>query len=256
MTQPQIALVTGATGGIGKEFATRYAARGLDLILVARREAELAAIAEELTRSHGCRAEVRVCDLTDAAARAALVEELRGRQVDVCVNNAGYGMYGPLAEADADRTSAMVELNCQALVELSQAVLPGMVERRSGTIINVASTAAFQPLAQMAVYAATKAFVLSFSQALWSECKGTGVKVTAICPGPTETAFFEVAGADDVMTQRRTSEQVVATALAAVEKGRAYAVDGTLNLIGALAGKVAPHRLADVAAAQVLKRKK
>lgn len=256
MTKPQTALVTGATSGIGTEFARRYAERGLDLVLVARREAELNAIADELTKAHGCHVDMRVCDLGDATARAGLVEELRGREIDVCVNNAGYGLYGTVGESDPARTSGMVELNCQALVELAQAVLPGMLERHSGTIVNVASTAAFQPLASMAVYAASKSFVLSFTQALWTECKGTGVKVTAICPGPTQTAFFEVAGADDVMTQRRTAAQVVETTFAALEKNKPYVVDGAMNNVGAQLGRVAPYAIAEKAAAQVLKRQK
>lgn len=255
MNQTPLALVTGATSGIGEQFAVEYARRGHDLILVARREAELQTLADKLAKTHGSRVTVRPCDLGDATARAAFLDELaeQGTRVDVLVNNAGYGDVGEFATADPAKTSGMIELNCQAVVELTQALLPGMLRRERGTIINVASTAAFQPLPTMAVYAATKAFVKSFTEALATELRPTAVRAIAICPGPTDTAFFAVAGADDVMTQRRTPAQVVETTMAGLDRGKTVVVDGAANAVGATLGKVMPRRVTDVVAARVLR---
>lgn len=240
------ALVTGATSGIGREFAVQYAVRSHDLVLVARREAELTALAAELSETHGIEVTALPCDLGDPAARAALLEEIasRGLVIDVLVNNAGFGAVGPFAEETLERTTGMVELNCQAVVELAHALLPGMLERHRGTIINVASTASFQPLPRFSVYAATKAFVLSFTRGLAGECQGTGVDVIAICPGPTSTQFFEVAHAPQMMaSMRRTPAQVVATTFAGLEKGRHVVVDGLANRVGAVLGRFAPDAL-------------
>ena len=141
---------------------------------------------------------MRPCDLTDRGARAALVEELGATQVHTLVNNAGFGTLGPFDEIPAERISTEVELNVVALTELTKAVLPGMRARGRGAVINIASTAAFQPIPQFATYAATKAYVLRFSVGLWAELRDTDVRVLAVCPGPTDTAFFDRAGNDDI----------------------------------------------------------
>lgn len=256
--ETQTVLITGATGGLGKAYAEAYAAQGASLILVARREQELNEIADALRGRHGVDVLVRPCDLCDAAARDALVAELAERQisVDVLVNNAGYGVYGDFAEGDADRQVGMVELNCVALTALAHAFLPGMVARRQGTLINVASTAAFQPLPHMAVYAATKAYVTSFSEALAAEVKGSGVTVVCICPGPTETPFWDVAEAGDVMTERRTSEQVVETTFKAVARGKVLAIDGAKNQLLARASKAMPFTIVEPIARFVVRRRR
>ena len=238
-------LITGASGGIGRAFAVELAARGHDLVLSARREEELRATADMVSR-HGVRTEVLGADLSTAAGRRGLLDELRVRHlpVSMLVNNAGFGSIGAFADLDADRLADEVELDVQAVVQLSRALLPPMLEAGRGSIVNVASTAAFQPLPTMAVYAAAKAFVLSFSQALWEEVRHQGVRVIAVCPGPTDTDFFVRAGDDDVLTGRRTPQQVATTCLDALDKGKPYVVDGLLNSLQAEVGKRTPVRLA------------
>ena len=190
------ALITGASSGIGEVFARELAARGADVVLVARNEGKLAELAGELASKHSVKAEVLAADLGQPGAGRALAEQVaaRGLTVDVLINNAGFGFLSPLVKTDADMMSTMVALNVAALTDLTHAFLPGMVERDRGAVVNVASTAAFQPVPYMAVYGATKAYVLSFTEALWGETKGTGVRVTCLCPGATATAFFETAG--------------------------------------------------------------
>ncbi len=238
-------LITGASGGIGRAFATELAARGHDLVLTARREDELRATAE-MVGGHGVRTELIPADLSTPAGRAGLLGELRAREltVSMLVNNAGFGSIGRFAELDADRLADEVELDVQTVVQLSRALLPPMLAAGHGSIVNVASTAAFQPLPTMAVYAAAKAFVLSFSQALWDEVRGQGVRVIAVCPGPTDTDFFVRAGDDDVLTGRRTPQQVALTCLEALDKGRPYVIDGLLNTVQAEVAKRTPVRIA------------
>jgi short-subunit dehydrogenase len=197
------ALVTGASGGIGEELARRFAAGGYDVALVARDEARLHAVAAELAR-HGGRTHVLAADLTDPAAPAELQRRLdeAGVAVDVLVNNAGFGLMGPFvhtggeAATDGARELEMIALNVTALTHLSKRFLPGMVARGRGGVLNVASTAAFQPGPNMAVYYATKAFVVSLGEALRIELEGTGVHVSTLCPGPTATAFADAARMD------------------------------------------------------------
>ena len=238
-------LITGASGGIGRAFAGELAARGHDLVLTARRVDELEATAAA-ARAHGVRTEIVGADLAERDGRRRLLDEVgsRGLEIDTLVNNAGFGSIGRFAEVDADRLEAEVDLDVQAVVHLCRALLPPMLAAGRGTIINVASTAAFQPLPTMAVYAAAKAFVLSFSEALWDEVRGQGVKVIALCPGPTDTDFFTRAGADDVLTGRRTAEQAVRTCLDALDKGRPYAIDGLVNAVQAEVAKRTPVRVA------------
>jgi short-subunit dehydrogenase len=185
-------VVTGASSGIGSELARELARRNHNVTLVARRGDRLEVLKAELEAGNDIRADVRVCDLTDPAARTELVEGL-GEVGGLC-NNAGYGDHGPFHSADLAWNLDMIRLNCEALVHLTGAVLPGMVDRGIGSILNVASLAAFQPLPNWATYAATKAFVQSFSEAVHSELAGTGVSVTVLCPGPVRTEFGRTAG--------------------------------------------------------------
>ncbi|MEV6596641.1 SDR family oxidoreductase [Actinoplanes sp. NPDC051346] len=241
----QTALITGASSGIGAAYAREFAARGADLVLVARGEDAMHGLAGELRAAHGHRVEIVPADLAEpgAADRVAARVAALGIDVDLLVNNAGFGMHGEFIAGDADRLTAQIQLNCVALVDLTRRFLPGMVARGRGAVVNVASTAAFQPLPNMAVYGATKAFVLSFSEALYAEARPAGVKVLAICPGATETPFFDVAGEDAAVGKKRTPRQVVATTLAALEKSRPSRVDGLANAILAVATRWAPRRM-------------
>ncbi|MBS2030802.1 MAG: SDR family oxidoreductase [Deltaproteobacteria bacterium] len=191
MASKGTALVTGASGGIGADLARELARSGFDLILVARSEGKLEDLGEELAKAHGISFHVLTSDLAAPDAAKKLVDELASRklQVDVLVNNAGYALFGAFTETDAVDEAKMIQLNIMALTQLSKLLLPGMVERKSGRIMNVASTAAFQPGPLMAVHYATKAYVLSFSEAIAEELRGSGVSVTALCPGPTKSGF-------------------------------------------------------------------
>ncbi|MCA1748919.1 MAG: SDR family oxidoreductase [Sphingomonadales bacterium] len=242
MTQP-ITLITGASAGLGAEFARQLAGRGERLVLVARRKERLEALAAEIGNARAV-----ALDLGEPGAADRLLADIEahGERVAMLVNNAGFGLWGRFAELDPDRQRAMIDLNCGALVELSHAVLPAMVERGAGAILNIASTAAFQPGPGMAVYFATKAFVLSFSEALHEEVAKSGVRVTALCPGPTRTEFGAVAGfkgkgAFDRLSAR--SEDVVAIGLQALDKGRAVAIPGLVNKAGAQAHRFMPRWL-------------
>src|ERR687894_1043919 len=192
-------LVTGASSGIGAELARELAGRAYNVVLVARRADRLEALAEELRLTHGIHADVEPCDLTDPDARRDLVARLEAGErevVGVC-NNAGFGTVAPLHESDLEREQQVVRLNVEAVHHLTGAFLPRMVERGEGAILNVASTAAFQPLPGFATYAATKAFVQSLSEAVHAELGGTGVTVTCLCPGFTYTEFPETAEAGE-----------------------------------------------------------
>jgi uncharacterized protein len=236
-----VALITGASAGLGVDFARQLAAKGKRLILVARRKDRLDALAAELgnTRTIGE-------DLGLPGAIDRLMADLaaHGEHVDLLVNNAGFGLTGRFAELDGKRQRQMIDLNCGALTELAHAILPGMIERKSGAILNVASTAAFQPGPGMAVYFATKAFVLSFSEALHEEVKKDGVVVSALCPGPTATEFGEVAGfgpsnlLDKVAAD---SASVVRAGLAGLKPGNAVIIPGLMNKSTAQAHRFFPR---------------
>jgi len=236
-----IALITGASAGLGAEFARQLSGKGHRLVLAARRKDRLDALVSELGNARAVE-----IDLSEPEATAALMRDLEktGEQVDILVNNAGFGLRGPFAELDAARQREMIDLNCGALTELCRAVAPAMVERRSGAILNVASTAAFQPGPWMGVYFATKAFVLSFTEALHEELKPYGVKVSALCPGPTRTEFGAVAGIQSLGQFDRLSMEagpVVRAGLDGLDKNRAVVIPGTTNRIGAWSTRFAPR---------------
>ena len=240
-----VALITGASAGLGVDFARQLAAKGQRLVLVARRKNRLDALAAELGNARAVEA-----DLSAEGASDRLMADLaaHGEHVDMLVNNAGFGLTGRFANLDAKRQRQMIDLNCGTLVELAHAVLPGMLERKSGAILNVASTAAFQPGPGMAVYFATKAFVLSFSEALHEEVKKTGVIVTALCPGPTATEFGEVAGfkpsgpsAKIFVDMAANSAAVVHAGLEGIEAGRAIVIPGLTNKATAQAHRLFPR---------------
>jgi hypothetical protein len=188
------ALITGASSGIGAELAKLCAAGGYDVVLVARSSGKLAEMAASLSRTHGIAARALVADLADPAAPQAIFEQTRGDAVEILINNAGFGLEGSFAETDWAVEAHMIQVNVTALAHLTKLYLPEMLRRGSGRILNVASTAAFVPGPFMAIYYASKAFVVSFSHAIANEVKGTGVTVTALCPGPTLTGFSEAAG--------------------------------------------------------------
>ncbi|MCA9117417.1 MAG: SDR family oxidoreductase, partial [Planctomycetaceae bacterium] len=190
------ALVTGASSGIGAEFARRLAALGMHLVLTARHEEPMDQLSSELHTRHGTSTLVLPHDLTDPAQVQQLKEEILSRDlaIELLVNNAGFAVVGDLESTDPARVQELIRLNMAALTDLTYFALPAMVERGHGAVINVASVAAFQPVAYMAAYAASKAYVLHFSEALWAEMRNHNVSVMALCPGVTRTGFFEVAG--------------------------------------------------------------
>ena len=247
LTKLQTALITGASSGIGAAFAHALAERGKDLILVARSEDKLNALAQELAERHQIETHVIVADLArpDAARSLHAETENLGLPVDLLINNAGYGKLGPFAELGFDVQADMVRLNTNTLVELTRLYLPAIQQRQKGGVINVASTAAFQPTAQMAVYAATKVFVLNFSVALAEEVASDGVTVMALCPGWTETGFQAVAGTSGgVGPQAQSAQQVVTEALRAFDRGKAVHVPGILNkFLAFLTSRLLPRRL-------------
>ncbi|RXZ73184.1 SDR family NAD(P)-dependent oxidoreductase [Agromyces albus] len=242
------AVITGASSGIGAEFARTLAVRGANLVLVARREDRLIALADELVAAHGVAVHPLALDLAAPGAVDAVETFVhdRGLTVDSLVNNAGFGMHGPLAEADAPRIDEQVRLNVGALVALTRAFLPELTASGRGVLVNVASTAAFQPVPFMATYAATKAFVLSFTEAVAFETRDSGLRVTALAPGATRTEFFDVVGSEGVRVGNyQTSEEVVATAMRALDARRTppSVVSGGRNAATALMGRIMPRSI-------------
>jgi uncharacterized protein len=243
-TRP-IALVTGASSGIGADLARELARDGYDLVLSARTVAPMQALAAEL-EAHGANATVIAADLGQPGAAARLVSEIesRGLTIDVLVNNAGLGAIGRIDQMDPQRIGDMLQVNVVALTELTRLLLPGMVARRHGKVLLVASTASFQPGPRMAVYFATKAYVLSLGEALAYELRGTGVTVTTLCPGATATNFFTVAGAAEIALHPAMSAAKVARlGYRAMKAGRRVVIAGLLNRVLAVAGRHAPHSL-------------
>jgi short-subunit dehydrogenase len=246
------ALVTGASSGIGAELARNLARRGHGVTLVARREDKLRELADELAASCGVRTEVIAADLTDLASRNRIVEQLeeRGLLVDVLVNNAGFSTMGPVHASDPEREVAMVRTDVEAVVHLCSAFVPGMVARGSGAVLNVASTAAFQPLPGQAGYGGSKAFVLSYSRALGAEVHAKGVAVTTLCPGPVETGFAEAAGISDEVAGEAlpklmwvSAVDVAAAGIDGLAKGRPVVIPGLANRVVAQVSHHLPRGL-------------
>jgi short-subunit dehydrogenase len=242
--------VTGASSGIGSEIADLHAARGHGVTLVARSEVKLRELADRLAATYGVRTEVIVADLTDEQSRNAIATELAERSlaVNVLVNDAGFSTMGPVHRSDPARELAMVRTDVEAVVHLCSLFVPGMVERRSGVVLNVASTAAFQPLPGQAGYAASKAFVLSYSHALRGELRPTGVTVTVLCPGPVETGFAAAAGISDDEAAAAMPRfmwvpvrDVAAAAVAGMDADKAVVIPGMANRVSAAAGWLSPR---------------
>ena len=245
------ALVTGASSGIGASIAAKLASRGFSLILVARREERLRSLATDLSSEHGVDVDVIACDLGDESERDRLQSELggRGRAVEVLVNNAGFGHQADFATSPRERMVEMVRLNVEAVVDLTSRFITPMVERGRGSVINIASLGAFQPLPGSAVYGASKAFVLSFSEAIRTELRGSGVTVTAVCPGPVRTEFMEVADVPGVEDRTpgivwMSAEDIAHQAVEGAANDKRVVVPGMLNRAGALAGQHSPRALA------------
>lgn len=237
----KVALITGASAGLGVEFARQLSKRGHRLVLAARRKERLEELAKELGNARAV-----AIDLSkkDGAAKLMADVAANGEEVELLINNAGFGLIGRFAELDAKRERQMIDLNVATLTDLCRAVAPQMIVRKSGAILNVASTAAFQPGPKMAVYFATKAFVLSLSEALHEELKPHGVHVTCLCPGPTRTEFGDVAGfGGNGMFDRVAMESpaVVKAGLDGLDTNRAVVVPGVVNKIGAASTRFAPR---------------
>ncbi|GGL87346.1 dehydrogenase [Curtobacterium citreum] len=243
------ALVTGASGGIGEELALGLAAAGADVVLVARSADRLDALASRIRTEHGVEATTVPADLAQADGVDRVVSALADVRVDVLVANAGVGDHGAFVDATDERLRTQVDLNCTAVVRLVHAFLPPMLARRVGGVMTVASTAAFQPTPSMAVYGATKAFVLSFTEALWQESRGSGVRILALCPGPTSTGFFDAAtrgGAQGRFLERgrQTAAQVAAVGLRAFGRaGGPTVVSGGANAAVANVHRFVPRSL-------------
>jgi uncharacterized protein len=247
----EVAVVTGASAGLGVEFARQLSKRGHALVLVARRKERLDELAEELGN-----ARVVAIDLSKPDATRELLAnvEAAGEQVELLVNNAGFGLIGRFAALDAARQREMIDLNVGTLTDLCRAVAPQMIARRSGAILNVASTAAFQPGPKMAVYFATKAFVLSFTEALHEELKPYGIRVSCLCPGPTRTEFGEVAGfGGNGLFDRvaMNSAEVVDAGLKGLDKNHAVVVPGWMNKVTAASTRFAPRPIVRKIAASI-----
>ena len=240
MSRP-VTLITGASAGLGAEFARQCAKRGDELVLVARRRDRL----EDLAGQIQGRVHIFAADLAPSGAAASLIDQVQaeGLAVETLINNAGFGLAGKFARLPHDRQREMIDLNVRSLVELCRLVVPAMLERKQGAILNVASTAAFQPGPNMAVYYATKAFVLSFTEALHHELRGKSVKVSALCPGPTETEFGDVAGITSPMLSRISADapSVVRAGLHGLDRNKAVVIPGLANKTGAQASRFLPR---------------
>jgi short-subunit dehydrogenase/uncharacterized protein YndB with AHSA1/START domain len=252
------AVVTGASSGLGRGLAVRLAGRGMSLVLTGRNQARLEETAEQVRRAAPRVAvETISADLSTPAGVSAVLARVGDRPIEVLVNNAGFGSYGPFAAADAQREAEEMAVDVVAVVGLARAFLPAMIARRSGGILNVASTIAFQPGPWQAVYGASKAFVLSFSQALWYEARAAGVSVTALCPGPTRTGFVDALRADVGRTAiyRRLGdpEPVIEAGLRALDAGRAVVIPGLRNRLMAEGSRFLPREWMTRVSARLLR---
>lgn len=255
----KVTLITGASSGIGEAFARRLAADGHDLVLVARSEKALHELCDELMLKHKITAHYVVLDLTERDADKHLFDETvkHGFEVDWLINNAGFGSVGDFAMLDGERELEMIDLNVRSLVAMTHRFLGPMRERKQGTIINVSSAAGFQPIPFMATYAATKAFVSSFSEAIAEENRPLGIRIMALCPGSTKTNFFAASKLDRPIQVKgqQTVEQVVDTALRGLKKGKVKVVSGLANQVGAMLGAHVPHKLSSRAMSRALRPK-
>jgi short-subunit dehydrogenase len=242
------AVITGASSGIGEEFACQLAARGYGVFLVARREDRLRALADDVQRDHGVRAEFAAADLADPADRRKLpdIVSAAGLDVEILVNNAGFTTVGDV-HANPDRQLGMIRVNVEALVDLTTMWLPGMTERGRGAVINVASVAGFQPIPVQTTYAATKAFVLSFTEGVSSELRGTGVSITALCPGPVATEFVEAGGFKNESPGPSfiwsTAADVAKAGIEGAAKGKRVVIPGIANRMTASFGRHGPRSI-------------
>jgi short-subunit dehydrogenase len=251
-------LITGASGGIGEAFARRLAQEKHNLVLVARSETRLHELCDELMLQHGILAHYVALDLTEFESDKKLFEETErhGFEIEWLINNAGFGSMGDFAELDLERELEMISLNIMALVALTHRYLPKMRERKSGVVINVSSTASFQAIPFMATYAATKAFVTSFSEAIAEENRPFNITVTALCPGPTDTNFFAESNAIPFSAKgMQTPGEVVEKALKGVKNRKPLVVSGIANYIGAVLGTIAPDSLVTRVIGNVLRPK-
>jgi short-subunit dehydrogenase len=256
--QDRWAVVTGASSGLGRGLAAGLADRGMSLVLTGRNEARLDETAHQIRRAApAVTVETVAADLSSRSGVSALLDHIGDRPIEVLVNNAGFGSYGPFAKADPDREADEVAVDVGTVITLARAFLPGMLTRGSGGILNIASTIAFQPAPYQAVYGASKAFVLSFSQALWAEARAAGVAVTALCPGPTRTGFVDALGGDASHTAiyRRLAdpEPVIKAGLRALDKGQAVVIPGMRNKVIAASGRFMPHEWLTRVSARLLR---
>ncbi len=253
----KVTLITGASSGIGEAFARRLAADGHDLVLVARSEKLLHELCDELMLTHKITAHYVVLDLSVEGSDRKLFGETErhGFEVEWLINNAGFGSVGDFSDLSLDRELQMIDLNISALVALTHHYLQGMRERKSGKIINVSSAAGFQPIPFMATYAASKAFVSSFSEAIAEENRPFGIKIMALCPGSTKTNFFAAANIERPIQVKgqQTVEEVVDTAMKAIAQNKTKVVSGWVNYIGSLAGTLVPNSISSRVMAKALR---
>jgi uncharacterized protein len=252
------ALITGASAGIGVALANELAAGGTNLVLTARRQERLEELAHSLEAKYKIKTVVFAADLADANGPEKIYDSAREQRIEVelLINNAGFGAYGELHTVEARRLLDMVQVNCSAVVYLTRLFLPAMVERRSGDVLILASTASFQAVPYISTYAATKAFDLLFAEGLAEEMKPYGIHVCALCPGSTESEFHVVAGQEKFMRKAETAEKVARTGLAALAAGKSYVISGLGNYLGAWSERLVPRRMVTRIAGSIFKPRK
>jgi short-subunit dehydrogenase len=250
------ALITGASAGIGLAFATQLAAEGTHLVLTARRRDRLDDLARSLKQTYGIHAEIVTADLAHSEAPQKIYEFTKEKkiQIDLLINNAGFGQYGELTTVEAQRLLDMVQVNCLAVVHLTRLYLAEMVARRSGDVLILASTASFQAVPYISTYAATKAFDLLFAEGLAEEMKPLGIRVCALCPGSTESEFHVIAGQEKFSSNKQeTAEKVARTGLQALADGKSYVISGMGNYLGAQSQRLVPRRMVTRIAANLFR---